>query len=214
MKERTRCPWGQSAAEMHPYHDEEWGVPVHDDHRHFEFLVLEAAQAGLSWLTILKRREGYRTAYRGFDPGRVARFSSRDVDRLLKDPGIIRNRLKVASSVNNARRFLAVQKEFGSFDAYLWRWTGGKPLVNHWASQRQIPARTELSDAISKDLQARGFSFVGSTIIYSHLQAVGVVNDHLASCFRWKEVQKKPRPAARRASSAGGGTGGARSTRP
>jgi DNA-3-methyladenine glycosylase I len=185
---------------MAPYHDEEWGLPVHDDERHFEFLVLEAAQAGLSWLTILKRREGYRKAYRGFDPAKVARFSSRDVERLLRDPGIIRNRLKVLSSVNNARRFLEVQKELGSFDAYLWQWTGGKPLVNRWDSQKQIPARTELSDAISKDLKARGFSFVGSTIIYSHLQAVGVVNDHLLGCFRWKEVQRRPgRGAHRRA---------------
>jgi len=190
MRDRTRCPWGQANEVMIPYHDEEWGLPVHDDIRHFEFLVLEAAQAGLSWLTILKRREGYRGAYRGFDPARVARFSSRDLDRLLGDPGIIRNRLKITSSVNNARRFLEVRKEFGSFDAYLWKWTGGKPLVNRWDFQKQIPARTELSDAISKDLKARGFSFVGSTIIYSHLQAVGVVNDHLRGCFRWKEVQR------------------------
>jgi len=189
MKEQVRCPWGASNAAMFPYHDQEWGVPVHDDGRHYEFLVLEAAQAGLSWLTILKRREGYRAAYRGFDPARVARFTSRDAQRLLKDEGIIRNRAKVESSINNARRFLEVQKEFGSFDAYLWRWTGGKPVINRWSSQKQIPARTELSDAISKDLKARGFSFVGSTIIYSHLQAVGVVNDHLVGCFRWKQVQ-------------------------
>ncbi|HTO23058.1 MAG TPA: DNA-3-methyladenine glycosylase I [Spirochaetia bacterium] len=187
----VRCPWGASNPLMFPYHDTEWGVPVHDDVRHFEFLVLEAAQAGLSWLTILKRRDGYRAAYRGFDPVRVARFAARDVTRLLKDEGIIRNRAKVASSINNARRFLDVQKEFGSFDAYLWKWTGGKPLVNHWSSQKQIPPRTELSDAISKDLKARGFSFVGSTIIYSHLQAVGVVNDHLVECFRWKQVQRR-----------------------
>ena len=191
MKELVRCPWGASNPLMFPYHDTEWGVPVHDDVRHFEFLVLEAAQAGLSWLTILKRRDGYRAAYRGFDPVRVARFAARDVIRLLKDEGIIRNRAKVASSINNARRFLDVQKEFGSFDAYLWKWTGGKPLVNHWSSQKQIPPRTELSDAISKDLKARGFSFVGSTIIYSHLQAVGVVNDHLVECFRWKQVQRR-----------------------
>ena len=166
-------------------------MPVHDDRRHFEFLVLEAAQAGLSWLTILKRREGYRRAYRGFDPARVARFTARDVTRLLRDSGIVRNRLKIASSVNNARRFREVQKEFGSFDAYLWHWTRGRPVVNRWDSQKRIPARTPLSDAISKDLKARGFSFVGSTIIYSHLQAVGVVNDHLVSCFRWKQVQKR-----------------------
>ena len=197
----TRCPWGRTNEWNTAYHDEEWGVPVHDDIRHFEFLVLEAAQAGLSWLTILKRRDGYRKAYRGFDPQRVARFSARDVQRLLGDPGIVRNRLKVDSSIKNARCFLKIQEELGSFDAYLWKWTGGKPVVNRWTDQKQIPARTELSDAISKDMKARGFSFVGSTIIYSHLQAVGVVNDHLVSCFRWKEVQRavrrrssKPRP--------------------
>jgi DNA-3-methyladenine glycosylase I len=186
-----RCPWSRANEWNIAYHDAEWGSPSHDDVRHFEFLVLEAAQAGLSWLTILKRRDGYRKAYRGFDPARVARFTSRDVQRLLKDEGIIRNGLKVKSSINNARRFLEVQKEFGSFDAYLWKWTGGKPLVNRWTEQKQIPPRTELSDAISKDLKARGFSFVGSTIIYSHLQAVGIVNDHLVSCFRWKGVQRK-----------------------
>jgi len=197
MKERARkadpvrCPWGQANEWCIPYHDTEWGLPVHDDVRHFEFLVLEAAQAGLSWLTILKRREGYRKAYRGFDPARVARFTTRDLERLRGDSGIVRNRLKVASSVNNARRFLETQKEFGSFDAWLWGWTGGRPLVNQWTDQKQIPARTDVSDAISKDLKARGFSFVGSTIIYSHLQAVGVVNDHLVTCFRWKEVQKR-----------------------
>jgi DNA-3-methyladenine glycosylase I len=189
MKER--CPWAGSSEPYVSYHDKEWGVPVHDEVRHFEFLVLEAAQAGLSWLTILKRRDGYRAAYRGFDPARVARFAARDVERLLGDAGIIRNRAKIASSINNARRFLEVQKEFGSFDSYLWAWTGGKPLVNRWAVQSEIPARTELSDAVSKDLKKRGFSFVGSTIVYSHLQAVGVVNDHLLSCFRWKEVRAK-----------------------
>ena len=184
-----RCPWGGSHELCIPYHDAEWGLPSHDDVRHFEFLVLEAAQAGLSWLTILKKRDAYRRAYRGFDPARVARFGARDIERLLGDEGIVRNRLKISSSLNNAKRFLEVQAECGSFDAYLWRWTGGKPLVNQWTSQAQIPPRTELSDAISKDLKARGFSFVGSTIIYSHLQAVGVVNDHLVSCFRWKQVQ-------------------------
>jgi DNA-3-methyladenine glycosylase I len=192
----VRCPWGQANEWCIPYHDEEWGAPAHDDLRHFEFLVLEAAQAGLSWLTILKRRDGYRKAYRGFDPARVARFTARDIERLAGDPGIIRNKLKISSSVNNARRFLEVRKEFGSFDAYLWNWSGGKPIVNRWTEQAQIPARTELSDALSRDLKARGFSFVGSTIIYSHLQAVGVVNDHLVSCFRWKEVQAKRRRKA------------------
>ena len=170
---------------------------MHDDIRHFEFLVLEAAQAGLSWLTILKRRDGYRKAYRGFDPARVARFGARDVERLLGDAGIIRNRAKIASSINNAKRFIEVQREFGTFDRYLWGWTGGRPFVNHWSAQSQIPPRTELSDALAKDLKARGFSFVGSTIIYSHLQAVGVVNDHIFGCFRWKEVQKRRRRAPR-----------------
>jgi len=193
--EKTRCPWGQSHPVQMPYHDAEWGAPVHDDVRHFEFLVLEAAQAGLSWLTILKKRDAYRAAYRGFDPARVARFAARDVERLLGDAGIVRNRAKIASSINNAKRFRELQKEKGSFDAYLWSWTAGKPVVNHWKAQSEVPPRTELSDAISRDLKERGFTFVGSTIIYSHLQAVGVVNDHLVSCFRWKEVQ---RPGARR----------------
>jgi DNA-3-methyladenine glycosylase I len=193
MKEPTRCPWGGANEWNIPYHDAEWGVPVHDDRRHFEFLVLEGAQAGLSWLSILKRRNGYRAAYRDFDPARVALFTEGDVERLLGDEGIVRNRLKVRSSINNARRFLEVQKEFGSFDAYLWRWTGGKPVVNHWETQKQVPPRTELSDALAKDLKARGFSFVGSTIVYSHLQAVGVVNDHIVSCFRWKQVQARNR---------------------
>ena len=165
------------------------GDAGHDDLRHFEFLVLEAAQAGLSWLTILRKRDAYRAAYRGFDPVRVARFSSRDVERLLGDAGIVRNRAKIASSINNARRFLEVQKEFGSFDAYLWSWTGGKPVLNRWKEQSEIPPRSELSDAVAKDLKARGFSFVGSTILYSHLQAVGVVNDHLLSCFRGRELR-------------------------
>jgi DNA-3-methyladenine glycosylase I len=186
----SRCAWSEGNELNLPYHDTEWGTPVHDDVRHFEFLVLEAAQAGLSWLTILKKRDAYRAAYRGFDPVRVARFGARDVARLLADAGIVRNRAKIASSINNAKRFLEVQEERGSFDAYLWEWTGGKPLVNHWKRQSEIPPRTELSDAISKDLKDRGFGFVGSTIIYSHLQAVGVVNDHLVTCFRWKEVQR------------------------
>ena len=186
--EVERCPWGSKEAAMMRYHDEEWGAPNHDDLRHFEFLVLEAAQAGLSWSTILNKREGYRAAYRGFDPARVARFTARDVKRLLADAGIVRNRAKIASSITNAKRFLEVQREFGSFDAYLWKWTGGKPVVNRWQAQTEIPPRTELSDGISADLKKRGFSFVGSTIIYSHLQAVGVVNDHLVSCHRWKKL--------------------------
>jgi DNA-3-methyladenine glycosylase I len=188
-REPRRCPWGGANDWYVAYHDEEWGLHTADDVRHFEFLVLEGAQAGLNWLSILKKRDGYRKAYRGFDPARVARFTERDVERLLADPGIVRNRLKIRSSINNARHFLEVQKELGSFDAYLLSWTGGKPVVNRWKDQSEIPARTELSDAISKDLKARGFTFVGSTIVYSHLQAVGIVNDHIVGCFRWKEVQ-------------------------
>jgi DNA-3-methyladenine glycosylase I len=188
---RTRCPWAGTDPLYVDYHDHEWGTPVHDDVRHFEFLVLEAAQAGLSWITILRKRPAYRTAYRGFDPARVARFGSRDVERLLGDAGIVRNRAKISSSINNAKRFLAVQEEFGSFDAYLWGWTGGKPVRSRWVEQSEVPPRTELSDEISKDLKARGFSFVGSTIVYSHLQAVGVVDDHLLSCFRSKELRAR-----------------------
>jgi DNA-3-methyladenine glycosylase I len=193
---KERCAWALTDEALARYHDEEWGVPTHDDVRHFEFLVLEAAQAGLSWLTVLRKREAYRRAYRGFDPARVARFGKRDVERLLADAGIVRNRAKIESSINNARRFLEVQEEFGTFSEYLWRWTAGKPRVNRWRAMKEIPPRTELSDAISKDLKARGFSFVGSTIIYSHLQAVGVVNDHLVSCFRWgKLAPRKTRGA-------------------
>jgi len=186
----TRCPWPGTDELYIKYHDEEWGAPVHDDTRHFEFLVLEAAQAGLSWITILRRRENYRKAYRGFDPTLVASFTDKDEERLLQDAGIIRNRLKIKSSIQNARRFLEVQKEFGSFDRYLWSFVDGKPVTNLWEDISQIPPKTELSDRISRDLKKRGFSFVGSTIIYSHLQAVGVVNDHTVSCFRHKEVQQ------------------------
>jgi DNA-3-methyladenine glycosylase I len=190
---RTRCTWAGDNPLYVAYHDTEWGTPERDEIRHFEFLVLEAAQAGLSWITILRKRDAYRAAYRGFDPARVARFGARDVARLLGDAGIVRNRAKIASSVNNARRFLEVQKEFGSFDAYLWSWTKGVPVDNRWKVQSEVPPRSELSDAISKDLKARGFSFVGSTIIYSHLQAVGVVNDHLLSCFRGRELRRRTR---------------------
>jgi len=166
------------------YHDEEWGVPVHEDRKHFEFLILEGAQAGLSWTTILRKREGYRAAYRGFDPAAVARFNQRSVERLLADPRIVRNRLKISSSIGNARAFLGVQEEHGSFDRYLWGFVDGKPVVNRWTELSQIPASTPLSDRVSKDLRQRGFRFVGTTIVYAHLQAVGVVNDHLLSCFR------------------------------
>jgi DNA-3-methyladenine glycosylase I len=185
---RVRCGWASSDEALERYHDEEWGVPTHDDARHFEFLILEGAQAGLSWLTVLRKRDAYRRAYRGFDPARVARFGKRDTERLLSDAGIVRNRAKIESSINNARRFLEVQEEFGAFDAYLWGWTQGKPVVNRWRVISEIPPSSELSDQISKDLKARGFSFVGTTIIYSHLQAVGVVNDHLMSCFRWSKL--------------------------
>jgi DNA-3-methyladenine glycosylase I len=170
------------------YHDEEWGVPVHDDRRHFEFLVLESAQAGLSWSTILNKRENYRKAYRGFDPAVVARFAARDRERLLNDAGIVRNRLKIESSIDNAKCFLEVQRQFGSFDVYIWGFVEGRPVVNSRRTLSEIPANTELSDTISKDLRSRGFRFVGSTIIYAHLQAVGVVNDHLTGCFRYAEL--------------------------
>jgi DNA-3-methyladenine glycosylase I len=170
------------------YHDEEWGVPVHDDRRHFEFLVLEGAQAGLSWSTILRKREGYREAYRGFDPAAVARFNPKSVARLLADARIVRNRLKIESSIHNARCFRKVQEEFGSFDRYLWGFVDGRPVVNRWTELSQIPPSSPLSDRVSKDLKQRGFRFVGTTIVYAHLQAVGVVNDHLVSCFRHPEA--------------------------
>jgi DNA-3-methyladenine glycosylase I len=175
---------------MVDYHDHEWGVPVHDDRRHFEFLVLEGAQAGLSWATILKRREGYRRAFSDFDAEKVARYSQRQVDELLLDPSIIRNRLKIESTVRNARAFLAIREEFGSFDSYCWGFVEGHPILNHRKSTREIPATSAESDRFSKDLKKRGFSFVGSTIIYAHMQAVGMVNDHLAGCFRYCEVQQ------------------------
>lgn len=187
-----RCSWPGSDPLYIRYHDEEWGVPVHDDLKLFEFLVLEGAQAGLSWITILRRREGYRNAFAGFDPEAVARFEQADVDRLLADPGIIRNRAKVASAIQNANAFLRVQQEFGSFDSYIWGFVDGKPIVNSFQDISEIPARTELSDAISKDLKKRGFSFVGSTIVYAHMQATGMVNDHVVGCFRHRQVQDLP----------------------
>ncbi len=183
-----RCPWPGIDEMYIKYHDEEWGVPVHDDRKHFEFLVLEGAQAGLSWATILKRRENYRKAYDNFDPARVAKFDEAKVAELLSNAGIIRNRKKIESSINNARLFLEVQKEFGSFDKYIWSFVGFKPVINSWKKLSELPAKTELSDRISKDLKKRGFSFVGSTIIYAHIQAIGLVNDHLVSCFRYQEV--------------------------
>jgi DNA-3-methyladenine glycosylase I len=191
VSDLPRCSWCEGSDLYRRYHDQEWGTPVHEDVRHFEFLVLESAQAGLSWSTILKKRENYRKAYRGFDPEVVARFGAGDIKRLLNDAGIVRNRLKIEASINNAKRFLEVQREFGSFDNYLWDFVGGFPLVNRWKTLAEIPARTELSDRVSKDLKARGFRFVGSTIIYAHLQAVGVVNDHLISCYRYGELTGK-----------------------
>jgi DNA-3-methyladenine glycosylase I len=185
-----RCPWSGGDPLMIAYHDTEWGVPTHDDRKHFEFLVLEAAQAGLSWAIVLNKREGYRRAFKGFDPVKVARFDARAIDRLTKDAGIVRNRQKIEAAVKNARIFLRVQEEFGSFDAYVWRFVGGRPKVNRWKTVGDVPATTAESDALSKDLKARGFSFVGSTVIYAHMQAVGMVNDHLVSCFRYREVQR------------------------
>lgn len=185
---RKRCEWCGDDPLYVAYHDEEWGVAVHDDRTHFEFLVLEGAQAGLSWITILRKREGYREAFAGFDPARVARFRTPRVEKLLENPGIVRNRLKVESAITNARAFLAVQDEFGSFDAYVWRFVGGAPKKNSWRNLSQIPARTPESDALSKDLKRRGFKFVGSTICYAHMQAVGLVNDHVVGCFRYAEV--------------------------
>ncbi len=190
MKDPTRCGWAGTDPLYVAYHDEEWGVPVHDDRRLFEFLVLEGAQAGLAWITILRKREGYRRAFEGFEPGRVARFDKRKIERLLADPAIVRNRLKVESAVTNARAFLEVQEEFASFDAYQWGFVGGRPLRNRFETLAELPPRTETSDAFSKDLKKRGFRFVGSTIVYAHMQAVGMVNDHLVSCFRHREVAR------------------------
>jgi DNA-3-methyladenine glycosylase I len=187
----TRCAWAEGQfPEYIRYHDEEWGVPVYDDKVHFEFLVLESAQAGLSWATVLKRREGYRQAFAGFDVEKVARFTEEDVQQLLQDSGIIRNQLKIRAAVNNAKLFLEVQKEFGNFSAYIWQFVGGAPKVNHWASQKEVPATSAESDALSKDLKKRGFKFVGSTIIYAHMQACGLVMDHTTDCFRYSELLK------------------------
>lgn len=189
-KERIRCPWCLGFDQYIEYHDKEWGVPVHDDKKHFEFLILEGAQAGLSWSTILKKREGYRLAFADFDVEAVAGFTERQLENLLLDPSIIRNRLKVFAAANNAKRFLEVQKEFGSFDKYIWRFVDGKPLVNKWKTLKQIKPTTKQSDALSKDLIQRGFKFVGSTVIYAHMQACGLVNDHLVDCWRYKETKK------------------------
>ncbi|HWA12346.1 MAG TPA: DNA-3-methyladenine glycosylase I [Burkholderiales bacterium] len=187
-----RCAWAAGGGPGYlAYHDVEWGVPRHEDRVLFEFLVLEGAQAGLSWSTILNKRETYRKAFAGFDPAKVARFDKARIAKLLLDPGIVRNRLKVESTVSNARAFLEVQAEFGSFDAWLWAFVGGKPLQNAWRTPRQVPASTKVSDALSKTLQKRGFRFVGSTIMYAFMQATGMVNDHTTDCFRWKQLKKK-----------------------
>lgn len=189
---KTRCGWAKGQFQEYVrYHDEEWGVPVWDDKTHFEFLVLESAQAGLSWATVLKRREGYRQAFAGFKAEEVARYTEADVRRLMQDPGIIRNQLKIRAAINNAQCFLDLQQEFGSFSKYMWQFVGGKPIVNHWAEQKQVPATSAESDALSKDLKKRGFKFVGSTIIYAHMQACGLVMDHTTDCFRYSELLKK-----------------------
>ena len=190
-RERKRCSWGDTDPLYVDYHDREWGEPVHDDRTLFEFLVLEGAQAGLSWLTVLRKRENYRRAFHGFDPVRVAKYGATDVRRLLADAGIIRNRQKIEATIRNARSFLAIQEEFGSFDEYVWKFVDGRPIHNAWKSVKQIPASTAVSDALSKDLKKRGFGFVGSTICYSHMQATGMVNDHLVGCFRYRELRRK-----------------------
>jgi len=188
--EKPRCAWARNERSIR-YHDEEWGVPTHDDRTLFEFLILEGAQAGLSWDTILKKREYYRQVFDNFDPAKVARYGARKVKQMLADPGIVRNRLKIAASIQNAKAFLVVQQELGSFDAYLWQFVGGKPMQNAWRSLEEVPARTPESDAMSKDLLQRGFKFVGSTICYAMMQAVGMVNDHLVGCFRYHTIARR-----------------------
>ena len=188
MKEKVRCPWCLGFEQYVEYHDNEWGVPVYDDRVHFEFLILEGAQAGLSWSTILKKREGYRKAFADFDPVKVSKFTEARLEKILLDPGIVRNKLKVYAAVNNAKRFLEVQKEFGSFSDYIWGFVGGKPVVNKRKSLSEVPATTKESDALSKDLIKRGFKFVGSTVMYAHMQACGLVNDHLVDCWKYKKV--------------------------
>lgn len=190
QEEKIRCPWCLSFEEYIRYHDEEWGVPVHEDRKHFEFLILEGAQAGLSWSTILKKRAAYRQAFAEFDPEQVARFSETRLGELLQDPGIIRNRLKVKAAIHNAQRFLEIQNEFGSFDQYIWSFVNGKPIVNTWKTLKEIPAASPESEALSQDLVKRGFKFVGSTIVYAHMQACGLVNDHLVDCWRYRLINE------------------------
>ena len=189
MTDPIRCPWATKHDHEIRYHDEEWGVPCRDDRTQFEFVTLEAAQAGLSWAVILNKREGYRRAFAGFDPEKVAEFTPADVERLVADAGIVRNRLKIESAINNARRFLEVAAVSGSFSNYLWDFVNGQPVCNAWTEISQVPATTPLSDKVAKDLKQKGFKFMGSTVVYAHLQATGLVNDHLVSCFRHKEVQ-------------------------
>lgn len=190
---KTRCEWVGDDPLYVAYHDEEWGVPVHDDRVLFEFLILEGAQAGLSWITILRKRENYRRAFDGFDPAKMARYDRRKVTALLQDEGIVRNRLKVESAVDNARAYLDLREEFGSFDAWVWRYVNGRPIQNSWETQKNIPARTPESEAMSKDLKQRGFRFVGSTICYAFMQAAGMVNDHVAGCFRCRQLRPRGR---------------------
>jgi DNA-3-methyladenine glycosylase I len=189
-KPPRRCTWSEGHPLLTTYHDEEWGVPVHDDVRWYEKIVLDGAQAGLSWLTILKKREAYRAAFAGFDPRAVARFGPRDEEKLMRNEGIVRNRLKIRSAIGNARAFLLLQQDEGSFDVYIWRHVKGKPLQGRLRTQKDIPARTELSDVLSRELKKRGFTFVGSTIVYAFMQAAGLVNDHLVDCFRYRAVSK------------------------
>jgi DNA-3-methyladenine glycosylase I len=187
---KERCPWCLGFDQYIKYHDEEWGVPVHDDRKHFEFLILEGAQAGLSWATVLKKRENYKRLFADFDPKKVAKFDQSKIEELLQDAGIIRNKLKVNGAVINAQKFLEVQEEFGSFDQYIWSFVNHKPIINQIKSMKEAPATSPESDALSKDLKKRGFKFVGSTIMYAHMQACGLVNDHLINCFRYREVMK------------------------
>ncbi|MGD2089279.1 MAG: DNA-3-methyladenine glycosylase I [Candidatus Aminicenantes bacterium] len=190
MDNKKRCEWVPLDNPLYvKYHDEEWGVPIHDDRRLFEFLILEGMQAGLSWLTILRKRENFRTAFDHFDPRKIARYNEKKIEELMQNSGIIRNRLKITAAVQNAKTFLDVQAEFGSFDTFIWQFMEGKPVINQWKTLKELPAKTPLSDTISKELKKRGFKFVGSTIIYAHMQATGMVNDHTVDCFRYQEVQ-------------------------
>lgn len=193
-QKKTRCPWSEGVSDTYlAYHDDEWGVPVYDDAIQFEFLVLESAQAGLSWSTILHRREGYRKAFAGFDVEKVARFTEKRILKLIVDERIIRNKLKIRATVNNAQRFIEVQEEFGSFSDYIWGFVDGEPVLNRWKTQKQVPATSAVSDALSKDMKKRGFKFVGSTILYAHLQATGLIDDHIQSCYRYGECKKLAR---------------------